>query len=118
MTARDIQGEAKKRGEPWSLSKGFDTSCPVGNFIPKESIQNPFSANIWCKVNGQERQKGNTSDMIFSIPYLISFISRYFTLETGDLLLTGTPSGVGPVKSGDQIEIGLEGISTATFSVA
>lgn len=118
MTARDLQSEAKKRGEPWSIAKGFDTSCPVGNFIPKESIPNPESLDIWCKVNGQLKQQGNTSDMIYTIPFLISFVSQYFTLESGDLLLTGTPEGVGPVKSGDQIEIGISDLSKASFSIA
>jgi len=118
MTARDLQSEAKKRGEPWSIAKGFDTSCPVGNFIPKESISNPDSLNIWCKVNGQLKQQGNTSDMIFTIPHLISFISQYFTLETGDILLTGTPEGVGPVKTGDNIEIGIGDLSKASFTVS
>lgn len=136
LTARDFQTEAKKRGEPWSIAKGFDTSCPVGNFIPKETIPNPESLKIWAKVNGDIKQEGlldsnikyvfyllcyflgNTSDMIYNIPFLISFISQYFTLETGDLILTGTPEGVGPVKSGDLIEIGIGDISKASFTVA
>lgn len=117
MTARDIQNQAKKNGEPWSISKGFDTSCPVGNFIPKEALTNAQSLDIWCKVNGQLKQKGNTSDMIFSIAQLISYISQYFTLEIGDLILTGTPAGVGPVKSNDIIEIGISDISKASFKI-
>ena len=118
MTARDIQAEAKKKGEPWCLAKGFDTSCPVGTFIPKESIPNVDALEIWCKVNGQLKQQGSTSDMIHKIPNLISFVSQYFTLESGDLILTGTPEGVGPVKTGDQIEIGIANISKANFNVA
>ncbi|KAH9398543.1 PREDICTED: acylpyruvase FAHD1, mitochondrial-like [Rhagoletis zephyria] len=118
MTARDFQGEAKKRGEPWSIAKGFDTSCPVGSFIPKESIANPESLKIWLKVNGKVRQEGNTSDMIYKIPFLISYVSQYFTLETGDLILTGTPDGVSAVKDGDQIEIGINDLSKASFTIA
>lgn len=117
MTARDFQSEAKNSGQPWSIAKGFDTSCPVGHFIPKESIDKPDALGIWCKVNGQTKQQGNTSDMIFKIHSLISFISQYFTLETGDLILTGTPDGVGPVKAGDVIEVGIEDISKASFKV-
>lgn len=117
MTARDLQKEAKNSGEPWSISKGFDTSCPISDFIPKEVISKPDSLQIWCKVNGDLKQKGDTSDMIFKIPSLISFISQYFTLETGDLILTGTPEGVGPVKSGDVIEIGISDLLKASFNV-
>lgn len=123
MTARDIQSEAKKKGQPWSIAKGFDTSCPISDFMPKESIAKPDELKIWCKVNGALKQEGDTSDMVFKIPHLISFISQYFTLETGDLILTGTPKGVGPVKSGDVIEIGIDDLSTenllkASFNVA
>nr|XP_027204054.1 acylpyruvase FAHD1, mitochondrial-like [Dermatophagoides pteronyssinus] len=117
MTARDLQSKAKKSGEPWSISKGFDTSCPVGQFIPKEALPNANSLDIWCKVNGELKQKGNTSDMMFTIPHLISYISQYFTLEIGDLILTGTPDGVGPVKSNDIIEIGIGDVSKASFKI-
>jgi len=117
MTARDWQSTAKKEGTPWSIAKGFDTSCPVGSFIPKESIGDPNSLQLWCKVNGNLKQNGNTSDMVFKIPHLISFISQYFTLETGDLILTGTPEGVGPVNPGDTIEVGLGDLSKVSFQV-
>ncbi|ESO93045.1 hypothetical protein LOTGIDRAFT_190107 [Lottia gigantea] len=117
MTARDFQDEAKKKGHPWSLAKGFDTSCPIGNFISKESLADPGNAHLWLKVNDTMKQDGNTKDMIFSIPYLISYISGYFTLEPGDLILTGTPSGVGPVTQGDVIKAGLDGISELEFKV-
>lgn len=117
MTARDLQSKAKKSGEPWSIAKGFDTSCPVGQFIPKEALPNANSLDIWCKVNGELKQKGNTSDMMFTIPHLISYISQYFTLEIGDLILTGTPDGVGPVKSNDIIEIGIGDVSKASFKI-
>lgn len=107
MTARDWQSKAKSKGWPWVMAKGFDTSCPVGDFIPKERITNPHSLDIWLKINGNEKQKGNTSDMIFSIPLLISHISQHISLEPGDLILTGTPEGVGPVSKGDIITCGL-----------
>lgn len=117
MTARDFQDEAKSKGQPWSLAKGFDTSCPVSRFLNKDEIKNPNSVGLWLKVNDQLRQEGNTSDMIFSIPYLISYLSKFFTLEPGDLILTGTPSGVGPVTKGDTIQAGLTDIVTMTFKV-
>jgi len=85
----------------------FDTSCPVSAFVPKKLIANPQDVDLWCKVNGELRQTGNTKDMIFSIPYLVSYISQYFTLEPYDVILTGTPAGVGPVQPGDCIEGGL-----------
>ncbi|XP_060064544.1 acylpyruvase FAHD1, mitochondrial-like [Ylistrum balloti] len=118
MTARDLQDFAKKNGHPWALAKSWDTSCPVSNFIEKNKIPDPSSLNLWLKVNGEMKQNGNTTDMIFPIPYLISFLSNYFTLEEGDLLLTGTPSGVGPVKEGDEIQAGLGDILSITFSVS
>jgi len=117
MTARDWQSQAKQNGDPWALSKGFDTSCPVGQFLPKESISDPNSLQLWCKVNGDLRQNGNTKDMVFKIPYLISYISQFFTLETGDLILTGTPEGVGAVKPGDTIEAGLSDLVKVKFQV-
>lgn len=109
MTARDLQEKAKKKGHPWSIAKGFDTSCPVGHFIAKAAIEDPGDVHLWLRVNeeSQLRQDGNTSDMIFKIPTIISYISSFMTLEEGDLILTGTPSGVGPVKSGDVITAGL-----------
>jgi len=107
MTARDIQNRLKASGAPWELAKAFDTACPVGDFIPKEKIPDPHNVQLWCKVNGQMRQDGNTKDMIFRIPEIVSYVSEYFTLEAGDLILTGTPEGVGSVKPGDEIEAGM-----------
>ena len=104
MTARDFQNELKAKGQPWELAKCFDTSCPISEFISKDVINDPQNISIVCKVNGELRQNDNTSKMIFRIPELISYISTYFTLEEGDLILTGTPAGVGPVKHGDVIE--------------
>lgn len=117
MTARDFQSEAKKKGQPWSLAKGFDTSCPVSDFIGADKIPNPQNLRVWLKVNGLTKQDGTTKDMIFSISYLISYISGFFTLEPGDLILTGTPSGVGPVRSGDVIEAGIEDLISVKFPV-
>ncbi len=118
MTDRASQNLSKKKGLPWALAKGFDTSCPVSDFIPKNKILDPHNVHLWLKVNGEMKQNGNTKDMIFKIPFLVSWISKYFKLEPGDVILTGTPSGVGPVKGGDQIEIGMDDIIKMTFNIA
>jgi acylpyruvate hydrolase len=117
MTDREAQGRAKKAGLPWTLAKGFDTACPVSRFIEKSEIQDPQNVELWLNVNGVNRQRCSTSEMIFTIPYLISWISGYMTLEPGDLILTGTPAGVGPVKAGDRIECGLANLVNMTFDV-
>lgn len=107
MTERNIQGEAKKKGHPWSVAKGYDTFCPISSLIELESISLEDS-RLWLKVDGDMKQNGSTSDMVFSVAYLISYISRIFSLEAGDVILTGTPEGVGPVKPGQTITAGVE----------
>ncbi|KAI6028886.1 hypothetical protein F5J12DRAFT_808531 [Pisolithus orientalis] len=104
MTARNMQEEAKKKGLPWSAVKGFDTFTPIGKFIPKSTVLDPHELRLSLKVNGITKQDGTTADMIFRIPQLIEHISSIMTLEEGDLVLTGTPSGVGPVAPGDNVE--------------
>lgn len=116
MTARNIQSEAKKKGHPWSVAKGFDTFCPVSQLIEKEKITLDDTA-LWLKVDSELKQAGTTKDMVFSVPYLISYISKIFTLEVGDLILTGTPEGVGPVVPGQTITAGIDGVIEITFSV-
>ncbi|POM68307.1 Fumarylacetoacetate (FAA) hydrolase, partial [Phytophthora palmivora] len=100
MTARDVQAKAKKAGLPWTHAKGLDTFTPISDFIPKSAVSSPHDLNLWLKVDDELRQNGNTSDMVHSIPFLISYVSRIMTLEEGDLLITGTPEGVGPVPAG------------------
>jgi acylpyruvate hydrolase len=117
MTERHVQDQLKKQGHPWLLAKGFDASCPCGDFIDKTSLNIASSVNLWLKVNGKMRQNGHTRDMIFPIEDLIVYISKYITLEHGDLILTGTPAGVGPVKRGDEIEAGLVGDNNFTYSM-
>lgn len=104
MTARNMQEEVKKKGLPWSAVKGFDTFTPIGKFIPKSTVLDPHELRLSLKVNGITKQDGTTADMIFRIPQLIEHISSIMTLEEGDLVLTGTPSGVGPVVPGDNVE--------------
>ncbi|XP_074052193.1 oxaloacetate tautomerase FAHD1, mitochondrial-like [Macrotis lagotis] len=117
MTTRDVQDECKKKGLPWTLAKGFATSCPVSRFVPKKEVLDPHVLKLWLKVNDQLRQEGHTSSMIFSIPYLISSVSRIMTLEEGDIILTRTPKGVGPVEENDEMEAGIEGIVSIRFKV-
>ncbi|XP_975403.1 acylpyruvase FAHD1, mitochondrial [Tribolium castaneum] len=118
MTATCRMKEARSKGGSWTLGKGFDTACPVSKFIPKSAIKDPHDLNLWCKVNGELRQEGNTNDLIFSIPKLISFISQYITLENNDLIITGSPPGMGPVHPGDVIESGIENIINFKYSVS
>ncbi len=104
MTARDLQSRAKDARAPWSVAKGFDTFAPLGEIVGAEAVSDPHELEIELSVNGFVRQRGSTRDLIFPIPKLISYLSRIFTLEPGDLIYTGTPEGVGPVKSGDVLE--------------
>ena len=118
MTARDFQSEAKKKGTPWLLAKGFDTFCPVSEFIPKDKLPDPHNVQLWLKTDSVLKQDGNTKDMIFRIPYLISYISKIVTLEEGDLILTGTPAGVSAVTAGQQITAGLDKLKEMSFTVS
>ncbi|GJJ68341.1 acylpyruvate hydrolase [Entomortierella parvispora] len=103
MTARNLQEAAKKAGLPWSAAKGFDTFTPVGEFIPKEKIPDTNNVDLSLKIDGVTKQDGNTRDMIFKIPTLIEHVSSIMKLQEGDVILTGTPRGVGPVKSGETV---------------
>lgn len=116
MTARELQSDAKKKGLPWSVCKGYDTFTPVSDFIPKSEIKDPHDLTLWCKVDDVVRQEGKTSDMIFDIPGLISYISTIFTLNEGDTIITGTPEGVGPVHHGSTISAGISGLSLSEIS--
>ncbi|BGO89652.1 hypothetical protein NBRC10512v2_001607 [Rhodotorula toruloides] len=107
-TARNVQDAVKAKGLPWSAAKGFDTFCPVGQFIPKDKVQDPHNLRLWYKINDSTKQDDSTSLMLYRIPDLIAHVSGIMTLEEGDLLLTGTPKGVGPVVAGDKITAGLE----------
>jgi 2-keto-4-pentenoate hydratase/2-oxohepta-3-ene-1,7-dioic acid hydratase in catechol pathway len=118
MTARDVQAAAKKKGLPWSVAKGFDTSAPVSRIVPAARIPDPHALTISCSVNAAQRQRSSTGMMIFSVPKMIAYISSIFTLEEGDLIFTGTPEGVGPVVAGDVITAEIEGHVAITVSVS
>jgi fumarylpyruvate hydrolase len=103
ITARDIQNRNSAAGLPWELSKCFDGAAPLGQFIPVKSIRDVRNIEFRLDINGKTVQQGNTSDMVFNINEIVSYISNYFTLKTGDLIFTGTPSGVGPLRKNDNL---------------
>ncbi|MDX1906658.1 MAG: fumarylacetoacetate hydrolase family protein [Bacteroidia bacterium] len=117
MTARDIQDQVKAKGWPWTLAKGFDHSAPVSAFIDPAQFSDLQQLRFRCAINGETRQQGHAADMIFSIPQLIAYISRFITLKKGDLVFTGTPAGVGPLKIGDHVEAWLEDQQMMSFHV-
>lgn len=119
VTARDIQDSLKSAGKPWLLAKGLDTFAPLGNFIAPSEIKNPSDISIQLWVNDEQRQNGNTRDMIFFIDDLIARLSTHFTLLPGDLIYTGTPEGVGPMKHGDTVRAVINnGSSSISVSVS
>jgi len=103
ITARDIQSRNSKAGLPWELSKGFDGAAPIGTFVPVSGIGDINNLDFCLKINDQLVQKSNTSDLIFGVDQIIEYVSRFFTLKTGDLIFTGTPSGVGKLKKNDNL---------------
>jgi 2-keto-4-pentenoate hydratase/2-oxohepta-3-ene-1,7-dioic acid hydratase in catechol pathway len=117
FTARDLQHRFSQAGHPWELSKTFDGSAPVGTFMPAEKFINHTDISFTLEVNGEVRQEGNTSDLIFGFPEIIEYVSRYYTLKTGDLIFTGTPSGVGSVKKGDNLVARMAGETVLDFFV-
>uniref|UniRef100_A0A1B6CC57 oxaloacetate tautomerase n=1 Tax=Clastoptera arizonana TaxID=38151 RepID=A0A1B6CC57_9HEMI len=117
LTATNILEEARSKGLPWAIGKGFDTATPISSFIECKAIPNPADLHLWSKINGELRQSGNTSDMIFSIGDLISHVSKYMTLDPYDLVITGTPKGAGPIHAGEVIEAGFGDIIKVRFPV-
>ncbi|CAN6322070.1 unnamed protein product [Urochloa humidicola] len=117
MTARDLQSAAKSAGLPWTLAKGQDTFTPISAVIPKSAVTNPDDLELWLKVDDELRQKGSTNDMLFKIPFLIGYISSIMTLMEGDVILTGTPEGVGPVRAGQKIKAGITDLIDVEFDV-
>ncbi|ASJ01965.1 acylpyruvase [Thermococcus profundus] len=117
ITARDLQAEARKKGLPWTIAKGFDTFAPVGPRVVDKRELKIDDLEIGLKVNGELRQLGRTSEMVFKVPELIEYISSVMTLEPGDIIATGTPAGVGPLRHGDHVEAWIEGIGKVEFDV-
>lgn len=117
MTRRDLQGEAKKLGRPWEIGKAFERSAPAGPLHPVSKVGHPSEGKVTLKVNGALRQEGDLNQMIWKVPEMISYLSDYFELAAGDVILSGTPSGVGAVAKGDLMEGAIEGLGSLTVRV-
>jgi fumarylpyruvate hydrolase len=116
MTRRDLQGEAKKMGRPWEMGKAFDNSAPCTALKPVSMVGHPAKGAIWLKVNGKVTQKGDLSEMIWNVPETIAYLSNLITLRAGDVIMSGTPAGVGPVKAGDKLEGHVDGVGDLTVT--
>ena len=117
MTRRDLQGEMKKMGRPWEIGKAFERSAPVGPVHTVSEVGHLDHGSITLKVNGETRQEGDINQMIWKVPEMISYLSEYFELAPGDVILSGTPAGVGPVAKGDKMEIAADGLGSMTVTV-
>jgi 2-keto-4-pentenoate hydratase/2-oxohepta-3-ene-1,7-dioic acid hydratase in catechol pathway len=117
LTLRDMQKSAKESGHPWAIAKGFDHSCPISPFVEKEMIKDVNNLSLRLELNDKLCQDGNTSQMIFKLPQLIAYISQFFTLEEGDIILTGTPAGVGPLQAGDRIKTSISEVAEISTAV-
>ncbi|HEY5523292.1 MAG TPA: fumarylacetoacetate hydrolase family protein [Desulfuromonadaceae bacterium] len=118
MTLRDVQNSLKAKGLPWEIAKGFDTACPLSDFVPASAVADPHALNLKLAVNGEGRQDGTSSDMINRIPQIIAHISGIFALDPGDVILTGTPAGVGQVRAGDVMTAEIVSVGRLTIPVA
>ena len=117
LTARDLQAKAKQGGLPWAVAKGFDCSATVTQFVPAEHIEHPHNIEFQMHLNGQIRQHGDVRKMLFPIPFIVRYLSQVFTLQEGDLVFTGTPEGVGALKTGDLARLVLPGLIDTEFNV-
>ena len=117
MTRRDLQGEAKKLGRPWEVGKAFESAAPCSEIVPASAIGHPAQGAVWLKVNGEPRQKGDLNQLIWKVPEMIAYLSGLFELRAGDLIFSGTPAGVGPVKRGDVLHGGVDGVGELKVTV-
>jgi acylpyruvate hydrolase len=117
MTLRDVQSEQKKKGLPWEIAKGFDTSCPLSKFVSADKVAAPQNLDIRLSVNGELRQNGCTAMMIHPIEKLLSHMSSIFTLQPGDVILTGTPAGVSRITHGDRVSVEIPGVGNLQVTV-
>lgn len=117
MTRRDLQMKMREAGRPWELGKAFDQSAPIGPLHPAQSVSGIEQAGIWLQVNGTDKQRSDIGKLIWSVAETIAYLSRYFRLEAGDLIYTGTPEGVGPVVRGDRMVGGVDGLGTISVQM-
>lgn len=118
MTRRDLQMKMREAGRPWELGKAFDQSAPIGPLVPAAQARDIDRAGIWLQVNGADKQRSDIGKLIWSVAETIAYLSRYFRLEAGDLIYTGTPEGVGPVVRGDTMVGGVDGLGTLSVRIA
>jgi fumarylpyruvate hydrolase len=118
LTRRDLQHILRDKGLPWDMSKAFDASAQIGAITPADRFGTPGSQWIWLQVNGQQRQRSQLSQMIWSVPEIISLLSGYVALQAGDLIYTGTPDGVSALQRGDQVRAGIDGLEELEFRIA
>ncbi|ABE30325.1 fumarylacetoacetate (FAA) hydrolase family protein [Paraburkholderia xenovorans LB400] len=118
MTRRDLQMKMREMGRPWEIGKAFDRSAPIGPIHPAASVGHIEKADLWLSVNGETKQKSNVTQLIWSVAETVAYLSRFFRLEPGDLIYTGTPEGVGPVKPGDTMKVGVERLGELTVKIA
>ncbi len=117
LTRRDLQFEAREAKRPWDVAKGFDGSAPIAAIRPAAEMGHPERGSIWLEVNGEVRQRGDLSEMIWRVPEIVAELSTYFELRPGDLIFTGTPEGVGPVRRGDSLVGGIDGLETLRTTI-
>ncbi|TQK10326.1 fumarylacetoacetate hydrolase family protein [Herbaspirillum sp. SJZ107] len=117
LTRRDLQAIAKKDGRPWDMAKGFDASAPCSPLQPVSAVGHPDDAAIWLEVNGQRKQEGNLNEMIWPVADVIAYLSRFVALAPGDLIYTGTPSGVDALNPGDRVRGGVDGVATFELEI-
>ena len=117
MTRRDLQGEAKKLGRPWEVGKSFEKSAPMSELVPASETGHLDQGRICLKVNGEIKQDGDLNQMIWKVPEMIAYLSRFYDIAGGDLIMSGTPAGVGPIQRGDKMECEIENLGTMTIDV-
>ncbi|MBQ5941541.1 fumarylacetoacetate hydrolase family protein [Massilia sp. AB1] len=117
LTRRDLQAAAKDAGRPWDMAKGFDASAPCSPLRPASETGHPAQGRIWLEVNGQVKQQGDLNEMIWPVADVISYLSRFVKLEAGDLIYSGTPSGVGALQPGDRVRGGVDGVGTFELEI-